>query len=86
MRIWECRQGFALTSGEFNLAAESNLTKQGVRRTPKPGYYRFTSRVEGETHLDALVEHSIQLKNRLSPYGVEYDVREATAALVGLGE
>jgi hypothetical protein len=74
---FECRKVFFLDSGELNVAAESNLTKQRVTRTPEPGVYRFVTTVQAPTIADADLLARDRLLDLLRPYGVEIVVIEA---------
>lgn len=73
-RTWSCSLEFELTAGHFSHEAESNLTKQQVRRSPVAGQYVFGRRLEAEDHRQAVLAFDAELSAVLRRYGVGWSV------------
>ncbi len=78
-QAWACTHTFVLTSGRLNRAAESHLTKKGIRRRIGIDGYIYTGRHQGATLVDALAAARDELDKQLTPYGVGYEVKDSTA-------
>lgn len=82
MNTWSCNKRFIISSGVLDLAAESALHKEGVRREMVPGAFRWNTYVDAPSAGDAVEKSREVLAKLFEPYGIEILVTDSDTMLV----